>query len=153
MMYALGEELSRTIAEIDGVLSARVHIVTQDEDPLRREAPVSSASVFVRYKEGSRAADLVPQIKMLVANGTAGLSYDKVSVVMVPAVLAADAGPTEAGMQNVFGLWVYGGSAATVRLLVALVAGLLATAAAAGGWFAWQSRHRVGVYATRLRLR
>jgi type III secretion protein J len=27
---------------------------------------------------------LVPQIKMLVANGVAGLSYDKVSVILVP---------------------------------------------------------------------
>jgi type III secretion protein J len=29
-------------------------------------------------------SDLVPQIKLLVANAVAGLSYDKVSVILVP---------------------------------------------------------------------
>ncbi|WP_246799198.1 hypothetical protein [Rhizobium leguminosarum] len=34
MLYALSEELSRTISEIDGVLSARIHIVLPDNDHL-----------------------------------------------------------------------------------------------------------------------
>ena len=140
MTYALGEELSRTIAEIDGVLSARVHIVAQDNDPLRREAPPASAAVFVRYKQDSAAGGLVPQIKMLVANGIGGLSYDKVSVVMVPAVLATDAGP-EGGLQNVYGMWVDGGSAPALRGLLAGVAGILAALAAAAGWSGWRARH------------
>ena len=140
MTYALGESLSRTIAEIDGVLSARVHIVAQDTDPLLREAPPASAAVFVRYKPDSAAGGLVPQIKMLVANGIGGLSYDKVSVVMVPAVLAADVAP-ERGLQNVYGMWVDGESAPALRGLMAGVAGMLATLAVAAGWSGWRARH------------
>jgi len=44
----------------------------------------SSASVFIRHRANMRMDNLVPQIKMLVANGVAGLSYDKVSVILVP---------------------------------------------------------------------
>jgi type III secretion protein J len=57
--------------------------VLPDNDLLKREATPSSASVFVRYDDASQVASLVPQIKMLVANSVQGLSYDKVSVVLV----------------------------------------------------------------------
>ena len=80
---------------------------------------------------------------MLVANGTAGLAYDKVSVALVPATLAADANDSATEMQNVYGMWVYGGSAPAVRLLVSCVAGIAATLLAAAAWFGWQSRHLV----------
>jgi type III secretion protein J len=143
MMYALGQELSRTIADIDGVLSAHVQIVTPDSDPLRLNPPPASAAVFVRYKEGSRVAALMPQIKMLVADGVAGLSYDNVSVIMVQAALPAGSVAPAADLQNVYGLWVSGGSAGTVRTIAAIMAGLLATAAAAGCWKLYQARARL----------
>jgi type III secretion protein J len=84
MIYALSQELARTVSDIDGVLSARVHVVLPENDPLRQQLVPSSASVFVRYRASAPLADLVPQIKMLVANGIAGLSYDKVSVILLP---------------------------------------------------------------------
>jgi type III secretion protein J len=84
MIYALSQELSRTVSEIDGVLSARVHLVLPENDPLRQQLVPSSASVFIRHRASIPFNDLVPQVKMLVANGIAGLSYDKVSVVLVP---------------------------------------------------------------------
>jgi type III secretion protein J len=143
MIYALGEELSRTISEIDGVLSARVHIVMQDNDPLRREAPPASASVFVRYQEGSHASDLVPQIKMLVADGIAGLSYDKVSVVLVPVSLPADDAQQAPSLEEVAGVWVYSGSVGMVQLLVAGIAGLFAALLGVLGWLGWRSRKLV----------
>jgi type III secretion protein J len=85
-LWALGQELSRTVSQIDGVLTARVQVVLPDNDILKREPTPSSASVFVRYDESSGVPNLVPQIKMLVANSVQGLSYDKVSVVLVPVV-------------------------------------------------------------------
>jgi type III secretory pathway lipoprotein EscJ len=81
MIFALSQQLSRTVSEIDGVLSARVHLVLPENDPLRQ---VSSASVFIRHQASTPMVDLVPQIKMMIANSVAGLSYDKVSVVLVP---------------------------------------------------------------------
>ena len=84
MIFALSQELSRTVSEIDGVLSARVHLVLPENDPLRQQLIPSSASIFIRHQASVPMNDLVPQIKMLVANGAAGLSYDKVSVILVP---------------------------------------------------------------------
>ena len=83
-LWALGQELSRTVSQIDGVLTARVQVVLPDNDLLQRDPTPSSASVFVRYDESSRVASLVSQVKMLVANSVQGLTYDKVSVVLVP---------------------------------------------------------------------
>lgn len=85
-LYALGQELSGTISQIDGVLSARVSVVLPEDDILDRSPTPSSASVFVRFDAASNVDKLVPQIKMLVADSVQGLSYDKVSVVLVPAV-------------------------------------------------------------------
>jgi type III secretion protein J len=84
MIFALSQELSKTVSEIDGVLSARVHLVLPENDPLRQQLVPSSASVFIRHRASAPINDLIPQIKMLVANGVAGLSYDKVSVILVP---------------------------------------------------------------------
>ncbi|WID99709.1 type III secretion inner membrane ring lipoprotein SctJ (plasmid) [Bosea vestrisii] len=83
-VYALSEELSRTISDIDGVLSARIHVVLPKNDLLRQDTTPSSASVFIRHDSRAQLNALMPQIKMLVANSIEGLSYDKVAVVFVP---------------------------------------------------------------------
>ena len=83
-VWALSQELSSTVSEIDGVLTARVQVVLPDNDLLKRSPTPSSASAFIRYDDQSGVASLVPQIKTLVANSVEGLSYDKVSVVLVP---------------------------------------------------------------------
>jgi type III secretion protein J len=83
-VYALSEELSRTISDIDGVLSARIHVVLPKNDLLRQDTTPSSASVFIRHDARALLKNLLPQIKMLVANSIEGLSYEKVSVVLVP---------------------------------------------------------------------
>jgi type III secretion protein J len=83
-VYALSEELSKTISSIDGVVSARVHVVLPKNDLLRQDATPSSASVFIRHDAKVELKTLLPQIKMLVSNSIEGLSYEKVSVVFVP---------------------------------------------------------------------
>jgi type III secretion protein J len=84
MMYALSEELGRTISAIDGVLTARVHIVLEEEDLLHQNSKPSAAAVFIRYTATVPVDRFLPQIKMLVANAVSGVTYDKVSVVLVP---------------------------------------------------------------------
>lgn len=83
-VYALSEELSRTISDIDGVISARVHVVLPKNDLLRQDTIPSSASVFIRHNSNANLSALLPQIKVLIANSIEGLSYDKVAVVFVP---------------------------------------------------------------------
>ena len=83
-LYALSQELSATISQIDGVISARVSVVLPQNDILDRSPTPSSASVFVKYDSRFDVGKLVPQIKMLVADSVQGLGYDKVSVIEVP---------------------------------------------------------------------
>ena len=99
MIFALSQELSRTVSEIDGVLSARVHLVLPENDPLRQQLIPSSASVFIRHRASAPINDFVPQVKMLVANGVAGLSYDKVSVILVPVAERASAAQSDQGQR------------------------------------------------------
>lgn len=83
-MYALSQGLAETISQIDGVLTARVHVVLQNNDPFSDVKTPSSASVFIKYRRGSGVEALASQIKRLVANSIEGLSYDKISLVFVP---------------------------------------------------------------------
>ncbi|MEM8797501.1 MAG: type III secretion inner membrane ring lipoprotein SctJ [Pseudomonadota bacterium] len=81
-IFAMSEELSRTISDIDGVLTARIHVVLPRNNPLKRDTTPSSASVFIRHSSKADLDGLLPKIKMLVASSIEGLTYDKVSVVM-----------------------------------------------------------------------
>jgi type III secretion protein J len=99
-IFALSEELSKTISEIDGVRSARVHVVLPKNDLLKQGVTPSSASVFVRYDARTAVSQLTPQIKQLVAGSIEGLSYDKVSVVLVPVERATAASTTVAVMPS-----------------------------------------------------
>ena len=85
LIYGLSQELSRTISDIDGVVQARVHLTMPEADPLSREARPSAASVFVKYRTGFDLRSQTGAIKALVTNAIDGLTYDRVSVVMVPA--------------------------------------------------------------------
>jgi len=137
MIYALSEELSRTVSEIDGVLSARVHVVLPDNDPLRRELLPSSASVFVRYEPTLPINDLIPQIKTLVANSIAGLSYDKVSVVPVAAP-ARQQGPRSVPLTSFMGLLIHTESVSRAMWLIGSLVGLCVLLMAALGFVLWR---------------
>jgi type III secretion protein J len=95
-IYATSQELSKTLSEIDGVISARVHLVLPKNDPLKEDYKPSSASVFIKHEAAASVAPLLPQIKTLVANSIEGLTYDRVSVVFVPGERAYRASTTGA---------------------------------------------------------
>ena len=127
MIYALSEELSRTVSEIDGVISARVHVVLPENDPLRRDLVPSSASVFIRHDSSLPVNDLIPQIKTLVSNSIAGLSYEKVSVVPVAAPPRARAERSETmSMTPFLGMWIHSASVPRAMWLFGLLAGTCA---------------------------
>jgi len=79
-MDALAQDLSRTIAGIDGVIDARVHVVLPENDPFARNVLPSSAAVAIRSRWDADISDLVPSIKGLVKNAIEGLSYEKIMV-------------------------------------------------------------------------
>jgi type III secretion protein J len=135
-IYALSEELSRKISDIDGVLSARIHVVLPKNDLLRQDATPSSASVFIRHDARAPLKSLLPHVKMLVANSIEGLSYEKVSVVLVPVERPSieAVAPRTVGAATQAGLMAPrtgSGSAQTLYLSLAGLAALLLTGALA----------------------
>ncbi|MFO7307330.1 MAG: type III secretion inner membrane ring lipoprotein SctJ [Pseudomonadota bacterium] len=142
MTYALSEELSRSLGEIDGVLSARVHIVLPEHSPLQQSSTPASASVLIRHKSGLPLGELVPQIKTLVANGIAGLTYDGVSVVLVPVPERPDT-PEAAAPVSFLGMWLRPDSLARARVLAGLALLLIAGFAAGLGYLIWRTRSSV----------
>lgn len=142
LICALSQELSHTISEIDGVMSARVHVVLPKNDIGRSNAQPSSASVFIRHHEDAPIEKLGPQIKMLVANGIEGLVYDKVSIAMVPVSSEVRMTDWDDDFVSVAGLWVHHTSATPAKVLIfALIGGLLASLAG-NGYFYWQRQLR-----------
>ena len=79
-MDALAQDLSKTIAQIDGVIDARVHVVLPENDPFAKSTLPSSAAVAIRSRWDADLRDLVPSIKALVQNSIEGLKYDKITV-------------------------------------------------------------------------
>lgn len=140
MIYGLSQELSQTISDIDGVLSARVHLVLPENDPLKQRLVPSSASVFIRHQASVAMNALIPQVKMLVANGIAGLTYDKVSVVLIPVETTAPAaGSSEADFTTFLGLWLHPDSVAPATWLFC---GLVAMVLLLGGGLAYLQWYR-----------
>lgn len=88
LMFAKSQEISSTLSQIDGVITARVHIVKPQEERLRGRSKeiTSSASVFIKHAPNIDIESLVPQIKLLVNNSIEGLNYDRISVVLVQAM-------------------------------------------------------------------
>lgn len=88
LMYVKSQEIASTIAQIDGVVTARVHIVRPEENKSRgmrkKEKQHSSASVFIKHIPDVDIESLVPQIKLLVNNSIEDINYDRISVILVP---------------------------------------------------------------------
>jgi type III secretion protein J len=140
-IYGLSQELSKTISEMDGVLSARVHIVLPENDPLRQQAIPSSASVFIRHQAAIPIADRVPQIKMLVANGISGLTYDKVAVSLLPVENTRDEEVDD--LVLFWGLWIKKESVGWASWLLYGLAASVIGLASALVYMAWRSMRKV----------
>lgn len=79
---ALQGELARTIATIEGVSSARVHIVLPDSGFLRRKSVVPTAAVNVAMVSGSElTAGQVFGIQKLVAAAVPEIKLDDIAVI------------------------------------------------------------------------
>jgi type III secretion protein J len=85
LVYALQQEIANTIASIDGVVTARVHLVVPERSPLADKPQPAAASVFIKHRPDKDMAAQVPQIKALVVNSLEGVPYDNVTVALFTA--------------------------------------------------------------------
>jgi type III secretion protein J len=118
-IYAISQELSQTLRHVDGVVSARVHVVIPANDPLSEKIRPSSAAVFIKHRPDVDIRLLAPAVKDMVAHSIEGLTHDQVSLSLFearrPAVAAAAAGTR--GQPMVLGLF----SASTAMVLLGLL--------------------------------
>ena len=84
LSFAISQELANTFSRIDGVLTARVHVVLGHTDLGTGTSTPASVAVFLRHTPESQATRLISNIRELAANAVPGLSQDNVSVMLVP---------------------------------------------------------------------
>ena len=135
MTWALSQELSNTFSRIDGVLTARVHVVLGVNDPLNNVKIPPSATVFLRHTPDSIVTTLVSDIRKATAGAVAGLSYDNVTVMLVPvreSVTVPQAPPPPPSL--------FGDRFSLPLLLQTLALALAFAAAGIGGVWFWQKR-------------
>lgn len=85
-VYALGEDVAATLREIDGVISARVHVVLPEKAQFGSPEKPSSAAVFIKYEPTVDLEYMTPQIRRLVSSSIEGLDYSAVTVLLAEGV-------------------------------------------------------------------
>ncbi|HVX97133.1 MAG TPA: secretion protein [Polyangia bacterium] len=119
---ALAGEIEQTLETIDGVVSARVHLVLEEADPLAADAkPRTAARAAVLLAARAGHSPIAREdVQRLVAGSVAGLDAGAVAVVLTAAPATAEDGPALAPLGP---LRVTAGSRAL--LVGALAAGII----------------------------
>jgi type III secretion protein J len=134
-IFALSQEVAETISLIEGVVSARVHIVLPENDPLSEYFQPSSASVFIKYRETLDIQQFIHPIKKLVVNSIEGLNYEKVSIVPFSCSVVS-AAPRE--YVRIMGVEIDSAYAPRFRLLVFGLIFFLAVLMLFNGYLIWR---------------
>lgn len=96
-LRALEGELARTIGSLDGIASARVHLVLPERQLFSRDAEQPSASIVIQLRRDELTAGQVRAIRNVVASATPGLSANRITIVDETGRLLAAAQSSEEG--------------------------------------------------------
>jgi len=120
LLVGTAGELEKSLRQLDGVLSARVHLAVSSKNALDFDAapPEPTASVLLRHR-GASPPISVDAIRQLVAGAVPGLSEKAVKVIAT-SVPAASRG-REATLARFGPITVTRGSITALKLLVGLV--------------------------------
>ena len=140
-IYALSQDLSETISKIDGVLSAKVHIVIPQNDPLSEKILPSSASVFIKHRMDVNIQTDVPKIKMLVVNSIEGLAYEKVTLFLFETASFINASKKD-GFKEILGIHIRSDSITNFYIAAGIAVFLIVSFMTAAGIFFYNSRKK-----------
>jgi type III secretion protein J len=130
-IFAVSQELSNTLTQIEGVITARVHPVIPANDPLADNVKPASASVFIKHLAQADVQQMAPAIRNLVSRSIEGLSPENVSLTFFSAPAYRPSPVPQATPLGV--LWRQWGVELAIGMLLSL-AGLVA--------YLWRSRQR-----------
>ncbi|MBJ7264073.1 MAG: type III secretion inner membrane ring lipoprotein SctJ [Burkholderiaceae bacterium] len=137
-IYALSQELTNTLSQMDGVLAARVHVVLPERGGVGETAMPSTAAVFLKHQVGYTLDALQPQIRKLVTHAIPGLTEDRVSIVLVSAQPSARASDQPLAMASLMGFQVDPGSASGLGIVIGVLFLLLIALLIALGYLGWR---------------
>ncbi|EJT01327.1 nodulation protein (plasmid) [Rhizobium sp. CCGE 510] len=97
MSYAIEQQLAETLSGLDGVATARVHVVLPEENgrgPIKEKA---RAAAVLQYRPGANLNEIDMKSRSVLVNSIRDLSYEDVSVVVSPwSEVGAPAAPAAA---------------------------------------------------------
>ncbi|PWI50835.1 EscJ/YscJ/HrcJ family type III secretion inner membrane ring protein [Rhizobium phaseoli] len=103
MSYATEQQLAETLSGLDGVATARVHVVLPEENGRGLIKEKARAAAVLQYRPGANLNEIDMKSRSVLVNSIRDLSYEDVSVVVspwsevgAPAVPAAAAAPAPA---------------------------------------------------------
>jgi len=139
-IYGLSQTVSETLTQIDGVITARVHVVVPEQHPLDDAPGRSTASVFLKTRPGMNLEDKIPQMKMLVQASVEGLAYDDVVIALFEADPPPAKRPSGPPMSEFLGIRYTADSSDHIVMLAGGAIVLLLLALAGNGYFLWRQR-------------
>ncbi len=142
--YSMSQELSSTLSMIDGVITARVHVVLpQEQETITDVNFPSSASVFIKYTPELELAGFIPKVKTLVANSIEGLSLDKITVSLFPASRLNTELKAKTNTESVLFVEVNASAATAMRILIYSLVFLLLSALGGIGFLFWMMQKKL----------
>ena len=81
LLRALEGELARTVASVDNIRSARVHLVMPKREIFSREEQTPKASVVIKTRSGTLSPQSIQSIQKLVAAAVPKLDIKNVSII------------------------------------------------------------------------
>jgi type III secretion protein J len=126
-LEALGNEIERSLETVEGVVSARVHIVPSETDPLAVDAKPripAQAAVLLKSRAGAAPALKEADIQRLVAASVPGLTPPAVAVVVT--TVPEWSGASSATMVDIGPIHISRGSRPLLMAAFAALLGLVA---------------------------
>lgn len=102
-LFAVSQQLSETLSNLDGVLTARVHVVLPTVDEVTKETTnFASASVFIKHYDKVDLKDYIPKIKLLINNSIPNLEYDRITVLLFPSAGYQTIGEYQSDISSIY---------------------------------------------------